>query len=42
LAPFEADEATKAMVVIARIQSYFFKAGAIVGEGRRAVAPVDW
>ena len=32
LAPFEADDKTKAMVVIARIQSYFFKAGAIFGE----------
>jgi hypothetical protein len=41
LAPFEADEATKAMVVIARIQSYFFKAGAIVEQGQRAVAPID-
>lgn len=41
LAPLEADERTKAMVVMARIQLYFFKAGAIVGEGGRRVAPVD-
>src|SRR4051794_1499438 len=33
LAPLEADERTKAMVVMARIQSYFFKAATMVREG---------
>jgi hypothetical protein len=41
LAPFEADEATKAMVVIARIQLYFNKAGAMV-EGSLVEKVVVW
>jgi hypothetical protein len=44
LAPLEADEKTKAIVVRARIQLYFWRAGAMIGEcsGRRGEEVRRW